>query len=446
MHAVQVKYDCPHVDASSTSAGLDRANDAEATMKQPCADCGDLSENWLCLTCGGVFCSRYVNEHMLLHAIVTDSDEHKVCISFSDLSVWCYRCESYISSPTVQPHLSALRAYKFAAEPESDAGPSDTSSLEESNQKHRNSSLSSIPEDTAAPEVSEENSGPEERVDLLTEARKKELYEKSLHTIRVFLTTGIRQNVIVLTGAGISVAAGIPDFRSPGTGLYDNLQKYNLPEPMSVFDIEYYRKNPEPFCKLAKELLPKNLRPTPVHFFIRLLHEKGFLMRHVTQNIDGLDAAAGVPSFKTIEAHGSFRTAHCLDCKAEVPRKEVEAAIEEDSIPRCSHCQGLVKPDIVFFGEALPSAFRECMVKDIIKADLLIVLGSSLQVMPVCMLPCFLKHVPRVLVNNEVANGFGLNDSLMLGDCQKAVLDICEHCGWKEDLEELMESWSPEEC
>mmetsp|Transcript_40089 Transcript_40089/g.51633 ORF Transcript_40089/g.51633 Transcript_40089/m.51633 type:complete len:138 (+) Transcript_40089:122-535(+) len=94
--------------------------------------------------------------------------------------------------------------------------------------------------------------------------------------------------VVVMAGAGISVSAGIPDFRSPDTGLYANLQKYNLPSPQAIFDISYFHENPQPFCMLAKEMWPGNFDPTPTHFFIKLLEQKGVLRKCFTQNIDTL--------------------------------------------------------------------------------------------------------------------------------------------------------------
>ena len=103
-----------------------------------------------------------------------------------------------------------------------------------------------------------------------------------------------RESVVVMAGAGISVSAGIPDFRTPGTGLYDNLQKYDLPEPTCIFDINYFRKNPRPFCMLAREMYPGTFRPTPAHFFIKLLEMKGVLKRCFTQNIDTLERVAGI--------------------------------------------------------------------------------------------------------------------------------------------------------
>ena len=87
-----------------------------------------------------------------------------------------------------------------------------------------------------------------------------------------------------MVGAGISVSAGIPDFRTPGTGLYDNLQKYDLPHPTAVFELDYFRENPSPFYLLAKELYPGQYPPTPTHHFIHLLHKKGILLRCFSQN------------------------------------------------------------------------------------------------------------------------------------------------------------------
>jgi NAD-dependent histone deacetylase SIR2 len=108
------------------------------------------------------------------------------------------------------------------------------------------------------------------------------------------------------TGAGISTSAGIPDFRSPETGLYANLARLNLPYAEAVFDISYFRGNPEPFYTLAQELYPGTYRPTITHSFINLLYKKGLLLKLFTQNIDCLEREAGVPDDMIIEAHGSF--------------------------------------------------------------------------------------------------------------------------------------------
>jgi NAD-dependent protein deacetylase sirtuin 2 len=120
-------------------------------------------------------------------------------------------------------------------------------------------------------------------------------------------------------------------------------------------------ENPEPFCLLARELYPGNYAPTPAHCFVRLLHEKGVLLRNYTQNIDTLEREAGIPGEKLVEAHGSFAQAHCLECRKAHTREQVKEEIFAERVPRCTAvgCNGLVKPDIVFFGEALPERFHQ---------------------------------------------------------------------------------------
>jgi len=97
------------------------------------------------------------------------------------------------------------------------------------------------------------------------------------------LKGGSYKKVVVMVGAGVSVAAGIPDFRSPGTGLYDNLKSYNLPTPQAVFEIDFFHKDPRPFFALAKELYPGRFKPTLAHYFLKLLEDKGYLLRCYTQ-------------------------------------------------------------------------------------------------------------------------------------------------------------------
>jgi NAD-dependent deacetylase sirtuin 2 len=264
------------------------------------------------------------------------------------------------------------------------------------------------------------------------------------------------KNIIVMTGAGISVAAGIPDFRTPGTGLYDNLQKYDLPRPTAVFELDYFRENPKPFFTLAKELFPGNYRPTHVHYFIRLLAEKGLLLRNYTQNVDTLERVAGVPGEKMVEAHGSFALAHCIACNTEFSPEFVKAAIFEERIARCE-CGGLVKPDIVFFGENLPARFFQLLQTDFPQCDLLLVIGTSLQVRPFATLVRQVgPSVPRVLINREEVMAF--QDPLMaqlvggfcfgpsntrdikhLGDCQESIIEFARLLGWEEELLKLVQ-------
>ncbi len=121
--------------------------------------------------------------------------------------------------------------------------------------------------------------------------------------------------IVVMAGAGLSVPSGIPDFRSPGSGIYDNLERFKLPYPEAIFDIDYFRSNPAPFNAWSKQYFPGvRYHPSIGHFFVRLLDGKGRLLRLYTQNIDGLEQLAGLPNEKIVAAHGSFSTASCIRC------------------------------------------------------------------------------------------------------------------------------------
>ncbi|KAL4806468.1 NAD-dependent protein deacetylase hst2-1 [Aspergillus unguis] len=253
------------------------------------------------------------------------------------------------------------------------------------------------------------------------------------------------RKIVMMVGAGISTAAGIPDFRSPDTGIYANLIHLDLPDPEAVFDISFFRQNPKPFYALARELAPGQYRPTIAHSFVKLLYEKGKLLKHFTQNIDCLERLAGVPGEKIIEAHGSFATQRCIDCKAEYPEEPMKEAIAKGEVPHCSECRGLVKPDIVFFGEALPSSFFDNRTLPE-TADLCIVMGTSLSVQPFASLPSFVADgVPRVLINRERVGGMGSrpDDVLILGDCDSGVRKLARALGWEAELEQLWEQANP---
>jgi len=252
--------------------------------------------------------------------------------------------------------------------------------------------------------------------------------------------------VLVVSGAGVSVAAGIPDFRSPGSGLYDNLHKYDLPYPEAIFDVDFYNQNPLPFVTLAKEIWPGvNYRPTLTHCFFSLLDKKGILSRVYTQNIDGLEAVAGVTEERLVECHGHFRSSACIKCRTPFDATVCQSTmIDNGEAPKCNSCGGLVKPDIVFFGEVMPSRFSDLVHYDVASSDLVIVLGSSLMVSPVCHIPDWVKSsVPRLLINRDLVGTFSRGkgtDVFMQGDCDDSVRQLCRLVGWEDELDAIYSS------
>lgn len=291
--------------------------------------------------------------------------------------------------------------------------------------------------------------------------KERLLDELTLEGVARYMQSERCRRVICLVGAGISTSAGIPDFRSPSTGLYDNLEKYHLPYPEAIFEISYFKKHPEPFFALAKELYPGQFKPTICHYFMRLLKDKGLLLRCYTQNIDTLERIAGLEQEDLVEAHGTFYTSHCVSasCRHEYPLSWMKEKIFSEVTPKCEDCQSLVKPDIVFFGESLPARFFSCMQSDFLKVDLLLVMGTSLQVQPFASLISKAPlSTPRLLINKEKAGqsdpflgmilglGGGMDfdskkayrDVAWLGDCDQGCLALAELLGWKKELEDLV--------
>ncbi|CAL8284310.1 unnamed protein product [Arctogadus glacialis] len=246
------------------------------------------------------------------------------------------------------------------------------------------------------------------------------------------------KRILVLTGAGVSVSCGIPDFRSRD-GIYARLAVDfpDLPDPQSMFDIEYFRRDPRPFFKFAKEIYPGQFQPSPCHKFISMLDKKEKLLRNYTQNIDTLEQVAGVQ--RIIQCHGSFATASCLVCKHSVDCEAIREDIFNQVVPRCPHCAdiplAIMKPDIVFFGENLPELFHRAMKQDKDEVDLLIVIGSSLKVRPVALIPNSIPHdVPQILINREQLPHLNF-DVELLGDCDVIVNELCHRLGG--DFEQL---------
>ncbi|KAL9098429.1 MAG: hypothetical protein Q9163_005905 [Psora crenata] len=273
------------------------------------------------------------------------------------------------------------------------------------------------------------------------------LKDRSIESVAEFMRDGRDKKVVVMVGAGISTSAGIPDFRSPNTGLYENLARLRLPFPEAVFDISYFRSNPLPFYTLAHELYPGKYRPTIAHTFIRLLADKGLLFKLFTQNIDCLERGAGVPADKIIEAHGSFARQRCIECRCPYSSEKMREAINDRKVPHCekSQCNGLVKPDIVFFGEPLPAEFHQAQFLPR-QADLCIIMGTSLSVHPFASLPGFCAEgVPRVLINLERVGGLGsrADDVLILGDCDEGVQKLAGALGWCEELDRIWNNTKP---
>jgi NAD-dependent deacetylase len=205
------------------------------------------------------------------------------------------------------------------------------------------------------------------------------------------------QRVCVLTGAGVSTAAGLPDFRGP-QGLWARQGRITLDTFIGAGEArERYWKEEEAFFRLAA-----GARPAAVHDALAALHREGRLSSVVTQNVDGLHQAAGLPDDKVIEIHGSLRSAHCIDCDWTMPRAELSEAIAAGTATfYCERCRGLVKGGSVMFGELVSPAVLQASLCALLASDLLLVLGTSLAVAPASDLVRWARDagIPVAIVN-----------------------------------------------
>lgn len=267
------------------------------------------------------------------------------------------------------------------------------------------------------------------------------------------------KKILVLTGAGVSTSLGIPDFRS-SEGFYSKIRHLGLDDPQDVFNFDIFMQDPSVFYNIAHMVLPPENIYSPLHSFIKMLQDKGKLLRIYTQNIDNLESYAGIKEEKLVQCHGSFATASCITCHWKLPGEKIFSNIRNLELPLCPYCYqkrreffpndsfsdeenandhvtdgamksyGVLKPDITFFGEALPSKFHKTIREDILRCDLLICIGTSLKVAPVSeivnMLPA---HVPQVLINRDPVRHaeFDLN---LLGFCDDVAAYVAQKCGW----------------
>lgn len=189
------------------------------------------------------------------------------------------------------------------------------------------------------------------------------------------------RHAVVLTGAGISTESGIPDFRS-STGLW---QKVN---PMQVASLTAFRRHPVEFFQFYSERFARldHARPNPAHLALAQLEVAGLIKAVVTQNIDGLHQAAGCRT--VIEVHGSIREGACVGCGRVYPGSVFKRTVATAAdLPRCESCDALIKPGVVLFEEMLPEAAISRAFAEARRSDLLLVIGSSLEVGPINLMP-----------------------------------------------------------
>ena len=358
---------------------------------------------FLCLTCGKILNTlEQLNFHL-------KEENHYIAINLTDISIWCLECknplikeekkgtplilnESQISS--IKNHIQYLREKKYL-------------------------------------------------IPFYKFYSKEEIYNiKYKKFIQSFKEKKLKK-IIFMVGAGISTTAGIPDFRSK-TGLFQQLQeKYGMDSPEEFFQKKTFLEKPEFFYEFCKIFDLSQIKPTITHKFMKYMIDQGIVKYVFTQNIDGLELKAKIPKEKIVFAHGSFTEGHCSKCKIIVDINKINEGIQNGKIIYCDICGGPCKPNVVFYGEDLSEDFykkadesRDC--------DLVIILGTSLQVYPFAKIPKLLSTKSwkvvfnRDRVGNFLYNYLFSNTLFIQGTTDNTVLQFLKDINLFEDFKQYL--------
>lgn len=229
--------------------------------------------------------------------------------------------------------------------------------------------------------------------------------------------------IIALTGAGISVDSGIPDFRSEG-GLWERY------DPHEYATIESFMRNPIKFWTMGRELAETILKakPNSAHTALSKLESDKKLLGVITQNIDNLHQAAG--NKRIVELHGNYLRAHCIECNKEFVGEDVHKRVVSGEIPpKCDSCNGVLKSEAILFGEPLPEKAMEEAIELCRQTDLMLVIGSSLTIYPAAFLPQLAKNAGAkiILVNLEGINRDNVADIVIRGRATEIIPKLVEY-------------------
>lgn len=355
MYAVTPKDDCPHVcleNLAEDYSVFDRIQ-----VNTACGGCSNTNENWVCLKCGDVKCSRYVNEHMLMHAL---ESSHALALSFSDLSFWCYACESYIVDLDLHEIYEMFQKKKFG------------------NEKPNAYNTTAHTTEEEKIEYFDTEEELEEKISILASWIQESKY------------------FIAFTGAGISTSAGIPDFRSGFNTV--------LPTGAGCWERKAVKNRKAPKASVRTSLV--KALPTSTHMAFVEMMRVGHLKYVLSQNVDGLHRKSGIPPEKIAELHGNANVEKCKKCKMEYMRdygvRNNPNVHMHETGNYCDNpeCGGELYDTIINFGENLDEDVLVNSANESEKADLCLAMGSSLRVNPAAMFAKDVsKHGRLVIVN-----------------------------------------------
>ena len=397
---------CPHIQAINFCPINEFSKLPINRLK--CENCDENNELWICITCGKSFCSRYINNHFYNHYITNNKENHNICISFLDFSIWCYKCKtegfsdigSYIYDEIFEKYIDILSQYKF------------------SSNFH------------------------EKRNDVFNYFgfNKTQITNIKYHNFIELLKNDKFSKITFLVGAGISTSSGIPDFRSANGVFQEIIKKYDLKKPEEFFSKKNFIEKPELLYEYLKKFKSKEYNPSITHYFMKYLIDKKKCELIFTQNFDGLETKANIDKNNIIFAHGSLTEGHCILCNENIDINSINKGINEGKVVYCLKCGGPCKPKIVLYGEDLDETFYE-KSNYIKECDLGIIIGTKLIVDPFSKLTNKFdkKNCWIVIINKSYVGDFDCyniyNKEIFLpGYCDDIIKQILIDCNWFDDF------------
>ncbi|XP_014273705.1 NAD-dependent deacetylase sir2A [Halyomorpha halys] len=297
------------------------------------------------------------------------------------------------------------------------------------------------------------------RVSLLTDPstikdNTELIKESTLAEIVFYLREIENSRIVVISGARISLPLDIPDFRSHDVGLY-HAPFENECYYCDAFNKNYFLQDPAPLYKITASVLKNDYEPTLSHYFIALLEHKNLLLKNYTLNMDDVENLAGITRYTQI--YGNLYSFVCINCRKEFSFEWTKVRLDEKKIPQCTNCASLIKPNILLYGEELPTDIYEEFEEDMKECKLLIVLGSTLSDEP---LATVLRGVdfkfPRIFINDVHPYNFSdfhfycehdHSDVIWLGNIDSTCKKLVKLLGWEQELQEVsgMDLLGPEE-
>ena len=407
---VSPKKDCSHIKWNSFLSVNDFKNISFQNLK--CENCSEISELWICITCGKAYCGRYVNNHYYENHYLKQKD-HCICISMLDLSVWCYMCftdgftdpGSYIESPISSEYVKIISDFKFG----------DSNSISKNN---INSTLN-----------------------LSKEKSTKIKYDNFIELLK----NNKFKNICFLVGPEINI-----DKQNKENYLkfifnrtkekYSSFGNINFDD---LFSKELFLSNPELLYSFLKEykLNEKDyINPNVSHYFIRYLIDKRLAYYVFTENIERNEVKTGILEKNVVYGRGNLLEGHCAKCNKKIDIKIINKGIEEEKVLKCDKCQGPCKPKIVLNGENTDKYFY-LQTDNILNCDLIFVIGSDLSSNP-------FKEVTEIMniynpwiiaIGTKEFNIFNFEDLssnkiFIKGNCEEIVKKIIKDCHWEDEM------------